>query len=246
MRNFIGTENKPCVAIDLDGTLLHPEPEAIPVPGTSGFRYLSGKSAELLLQISRSLPVLIATGRNARSVAKLTGRLDQISFSGFVMENGHVTRTELLRTDKPDGNDDWGLVARRLLGWERLPGYENCLGLFFPCDEKNPEDVAADALKQTGKTGFIYREPRKIFIYPSAPDKLAGIHALGFDPFIVLGDESNDIGMLRASPHPATLAAACEVVKEHVRANNGYCSPLSSHSAAEDMLAYALEKIEQR
>lgn len=224
------------LAVDLDGTLLHPEPEGIPVLGRSGYRYLSNTAAELLARISRALPVVIATGRNAVSVGRLVEQLPFVHFYGFVLENGLVARTRL--HNRAAGEDPWAPVTCLLPHWERLTGYERCLGLIPPPSEKDPRTTLQNALSCTGKSGFLYRERHKLFVYPSTPSKLAGIRSLGCEPFIVLGDELNDLEILRAGIYPATLSTAHEEVKRCVKEKNGYCSPFCSHGAAEDLLAW--------
>ena len=131
--------------VDLDGTLLHEEPAEIPVLGKSGYRYMSRKSADILTEISAYLPVVIATGRNALSVGRLTKQLEHISFSGFIMENGLIARKSLYREDEKK-EDEWDELYDMLPGWERLEGYENCLGMIFPSHIKDPKAVVKDKL----------------------------------------------------------------------------------------------------
>ena len=228
---------------DLDDTLLHNEPEEIPVLGRSGYRYMSEKSAELLTEISRIIPVLIATGRNAQSVRRLVRQLDSVRFCGFVLENGLVSRTHL-DNGNTAGKDEWVAVTRMLPDWERLTGYERCLGMIFPSSVEEPKGVLADVLSRAGKSEYLfYQERHKIFAYPFFPSKLSGVHSLGFEPLIVLGDELNDLDMLQAAPYPATMSSAREEAKECVREKNGYCSSFASHAASEDILTWAIEMI---
>jgi len=230
------------LAIDLDGTLLHPEPEAVPVWGRSGYRYMSGKSAELLAEISNLIPVVIATGRNAQSVQRLVCQLENVSFCGFVTENGLVSRRYLKAINYQDKWDD---VTGLLPDWERLSGYEECLGLMIPLYAEEPEKIVAEVLVRRGKTGHIYRENRKLFVYPFMPSKLSGIRDLGFEPFIALGDEVNDLDMLDAAAYPATLITAHKDVRHCVRKKKGYCSDQISHAATEVLLKYVGEKLRE-
>jgi len=227
------------VVLDLDRTLLHPDEEAIPVKGRSGYSYLSGKSAELLAEISRMIPLAIATGRNAKSVRNLTDQLDEVSFCGFVLENGLVVRTRLNSHSHVGKKDEWAEVASLLSCWERLEGYEKCLGFVFPSSSDDPESVIREVLARTGKKVHIYRERHKIFVYPHYPGKLFGIRELGFEPLIAIGDETNDLDMLRACTYPATLSCAHESVRQCVEERKGYCSRLRSHAATEDLLLWA-------
>lgn len=228
---------KPALAVDLDGTLLHPETEAIAVKGSSGFQYMSKKAGNLLERISRKLPVIIATGRNAASISKLTQQLSDTCFAGFVMENGMVNRPCAAPIRKK--HDPWQSLAQALKGWERLKEYENCLGVRVPDNIDSPMIAVKEAMAASRTTGFIYTEPKKVFIYPSVPGKLAGIRQLGFAPFIVIGDEKNDLDMIESSFHAGTLCTAHEDVLKFVAQQNGYCSKKTSHAAAEDMLKWA-------
>ncbi|MEZ4525144.1 MAG: HAD hydrolase family protein [Desulfobacterales bacterium] len=145
--------------VDLDGTLVHAEPGEIPVPGFSGCRYMARRSAELLAEISQKLPVIIATGRNARSVGGLTDQLD-ISFSGFVLENGMIARTSLYaHTENPE--DEWAEIARQFPDWRRISGYENCLGMAFARSEEIREKSAGKFLTLPEKPHICIRSLEK-------------------------------------------------------------------------------------
>ncbi len=226
---------------DLDDTLLHPEPEAIRVWGRSGHRYLSRGAAILLSELSRMLPVVIATGRNAISVQRMVEQLGEVNFHGFVLENGLVTRREL-DNGQMAADDEWDEVARLLPDWERVVGYENCLCMISPPAVPHPRAMMEDALRRVDKRGCVlYQERHKTFVYPHAPSKLSGIRALDMDPLIVVGDELNDLDMLEVAFHSGTLSTAHEAVRQCVRRKNGYCSPLASHAATEDLLAWAMK-----
>ena len=235
----MNNSKKKVIAVDLDGTLLHPEPEAISVLGASGYRYLSKTAADILAEISRIMPVVIATGRNAKSVQKLVCQLDHVNFCGFVMENGCVSKICLDDDNGGSGEDEWDEVVSMLPDWKRLVNYEKILGLIIPSHVEKPKKILLDALSCKGKTGYLYQENHKIFVCSSIPSKLRGISDLGYDPFIVIGDEINDLDLLRAGSYPATLTTAHKDVKQLVRKRNGYCSPLVSHAAAEDLLEWA-------
>lgn len=256
------------LVVDLDGTLLHPEASDLPAPGISGVQYMSRRAADLLREISRSLPVIIATGRNARSVGRVLKNLSGISFRGFVLENGLLARTRLMENPNPRDrtasarnpnplpssrsvpetwpgtlpkkwDDPWAPICRRLPEWRRLEDYETCLGLLFPRSETSPRESMEAALADAGMTGHIWVEPRKVFVYPSPPGKLLGIRSLNVEPFIVLGDERNDIDLLRAAAHPGTLASAHPEVQRTVETRGGYRSRSFSHAGAEDLLRWA-------
>lgn len=251
---FMVAQRSRCLAVDLDGTLLHPEPAEIAMPGLSGIQYMSRRSADMLGKIAKRLPVIIATGRNARSVGRVLDHLNGISFQGFVMENGLLTRPQLIPRGGPSDSispaspptaptrkDPWEPICRRLPQWRRLHDYEHCLGLVFPESETFPRAALETALAEAGVTGHIRCETRKLFVYPTPPSKRVGIRAFNVEPFIVLGDEWNDIDLLKASPHPGTLASAHPDVLRTVRSKKGYCSRWSSHAGTEDLLRWAAD-----
>ncbi|NJL59926.1 MAG: HAD hydrolase family protein [Desulfobacteraceae bacterium] len=231
------------LSVDLDGTLLHSEPEAIAVWGRSGYRYMSSKAAEFLIRISRQIPIVIATGRNAQSVRRLTEQIPELRCYGFVLENGFVIKTEL--DSKLSVHSRWDEIAGYFPDWERLGGYENCLGLIPPPSAENPEKRISQVLADTGQQGFLYRENHKIFIYPFMPSKLSGCRALGVFPLIAIGDEVNDADILEAAEYAGTLSSAHNSVKQIVLKKQGYCSPLSSHAAAEDLLQWVERTLER-
>ncbi|MFV9646332.1 MAG: hypothetical protein ACNYWU_10970 [Desulfobacterales bacterium] len=230
------------LSVDLDGTLLYAEPEIIPVRGKSGFRYLAESAAQLLIKISKIMPVVIATGRNALSVKRLTVQLPNVRFGGFVLENGFVVKGSLDCESRLE--NEWDFIIDLLPDWERLPGYENCLGLIPPENRNDPINVVRQILGETGKAGYVYSESRKIFIYPGVPNKMSGLHRLRIHPYATLGNDLNDLQMLKNSSCPVTLSAACVQIKNIVKEKNGYCSSLSSHAATEDMLAWTYNKLQ--
>lgn len=235
--NDFSNEISEIFAVDLDGTLLHSEPESVPVWGRSGYRYMSHVSAKLLEKIGKSIPIVIATGRNAQSVQRLVNQLPNVRFYGFVLENGLVTRTDL-HNNQDVFKDEWADVMPYLFGWERLSGYERCLGLIPPAFVQNPESVLKNAMSDTGKNGCLCRDRHKLFVYPSNPSKLSGIRSLMAKPLIALGNECNDLDMLEFSKYSASIDTAHEQVKQLIRQKNGYCSILSSHAASEDILRW--------
>ncbi len=224
------------LAVDLDGTLLHPEPEAIAVWGRSRYQYMSAMAAQLLAEISHQMPVAIASARNAQSVKRLVDQLPQVNFCGFVTENGLVARRSLQPVS--DGSQ-WDMVANSLPHLLRITGYEQCLGLIPPKSVGNPEAILRSVLCQTGKHGHIYLDRHKIFVYPTLANKLSGLEKLGLEPWMALGNDLNDLDMLGHALHPATLADAHEKVKDMVKSQlGGYCSPAISHAGTRDILLW--------
>ncbi|MBH8577038.1 HAD hydrolase family protein [Nostocaceae cyanobacterium CENA369] len=229
------------LVVDLDGTLLHPEPEAIAVPGRVSYRYLSQKSANLLADISKLIPIVIATARNAQNVKQLVQQIPDVCFWGFVTENGLVAKFHLDETPRTTSN--WNAVTNLLPNWSQLTGYENCLGLIAPKYFENSDSFLRKILFENDITGYVYLDGHKIFIYPSMPSKLKGIQFLKFFPLITLGNDLNDLNILNASHYTATLSTAHEEVKEVVNRKGGYCSSLNSHAATEELLLWTYELV---
>ncbi|MBF0200464.1 MAG: hypothetical protein HQK66_03955 [Desulfamplus sp.] len=254
------------VVCDLDGTLLHTEKEAIPVKGRSGVSFMARETASLLAKISRIFPLVIATGRNAVSTRRLVMELPDVRFFGFVFENGFVAKKNILSSISY--STKWERMASLFPAWERLPFYENCLGLIPPgppgespedfaleisretsedfspgTPRETPEDFAGKIIRANGFDDHVYRENRKIFIYPGRIDKMRGLSMLGVHPYIAMGDEINDLQMLQDSSFPVTSRESIEILKAVVHEKNGFCSPLNSHEAACDMLEFAYRKI---
>jgi hypothetical protein len=233
----------PVLVVDLDGTLLHPEPEKIAVPGRSSYRYLSKTAADLLVQISELVPTTIATARNAQNIKHLVTQLPDVRFCGFITENGLVAKTSLANESLVE--NDWNAVANLLPDWLQLAGYESCLGLIPPKSLANAEIVLRHALAQSGRDGYIHLDGHKIFVYPYTFSKLLGVRSLGFKPLITLGNDLNDLDVLNASCYTATLSTAHEQVREVVKMKGGYCSSLVSHPATEDLLSWTYKLILQ-
>ncbi|OQX10591.1 MAG: hypothetical protein BWK80_45585, partial [Desulfobacteraceae bacterium IS3] len=129
------------MAVDLDGTLLHPEPEAIQVRGRSGYRYMS--KTEFLVHISRSMPLIIATGRNAQSVHNLVKQIDDLKIAGFVMENGLVARRHLF---SECGNERSEIFAGAKISFQNSGAYNGFKTRFTVPECKNERsEIFADA-----------------------------------------------------------------------------------------------------
>ncbi len=242
MNKFHSVKNKYAVVCDLDGTLLYPEKEAIAVNGRSGVSFMARDTALLLARISRLVPLVIATGRNAVSTQRLVKELPRVHFAGFVLENGFTVKKNIFASIHY--RKKWENIASLFPSWERLRFYENCVG-FIPPDAER-ETAAESATRLLQATGFnvhVCREHKKIFIYPGRVDKMRGIAMLGVEPYIAMGDAINDLQMLAESFCPVTRQQSIEPLKAIVAQKNGFCSSLHSHGAACDMLEFTYRKI---
>ena len=268
------SENYNALVCDLDGTLLHVKPESIAVPGRTRASFLSADAALLLAKISQIFPVVIATGRNAKSVHKLVSQLPDVRFSGFVLENGFVVKHEIddknivrgkiqsqtnnihmnskiINNPEWKKQDDWDKIADLFPDWERLPFYENCAGFVFPFDQDDIDRMVINtkvehAQKILDKHGYnypVYKEKRKIFIYPGHVDKMKGLALLGVHPYIAIGDGTNDLEMMQQSTVSVTLNSGSSELKEIVKQKNGFCSMQTEHNAACEMLEFAYWKL---
>ncbi|SLM29400.1 hypothetical protein MTBBW1_1790025 [Desulfamplus magnetovallimortis] len=132
------------VVCDLDGTLLYPQKEAIPVAGRSGVSYLGKEAAKLLVKISQICPVVIATGRNAVGTRRLVRQLPDVLFKGFVFENGFVVKRNI--NESTHYNRKWERIAALFPEWERLAFYENCAGFIPPLPERESAEKMAKTL----------------------------------------------------------------------------------------------------
>lgn len=235
--------SKLILAVDLDGTLLHPEPTSIALWGRTRYQYMSRVAAQQLAEISQIFPIAIATARNAKTVKKLVEQLPEVNFCGFVCENGLVYRHSLMDLSAP--KQDWSAIAQRLPDWERIDGYEQCLGLIPPRNVDRPQEALKKVLLNEDKEGFVYRDGRKIFVYPARPDKARGLKCLGYSSFISAGNDINDLEMLHAAQYAMTLKSAHLDVKNLVEMKPGYCSQLVSHIGTEDWLSHILSKSDE-
>ncbi|MBF0229157.1 MAG: HAD hydrolase family protein [Desulfamplus sp.] len=232
---------------DLDGTLLHSQKEAIEVEGRTRASFISQDAALILSNISQIFPIVIATGRNSASVHKLVSKLPNVKFSGFVLENGFVAKNKIDDESTIKSVDDWNEIASLFPEWERLPFYENCVGFVFNFDQNDIDRGAIDLklkyaksiLEQNGYNYPVYKERRKIFIYPDDVDKMKGLALLGINPYIVMGDGTNDIQMMQQSTFSITLSSGASELKEIVSKKDGFCSMQIEHQAAYEMLNFA-------
>ena len=235
------TQTRNVVAVDLDGTLLHLQPEQIEVPGATVSSFLSGAALEYLQELSQLSDLVIATARNSHSVTKLVSQLPGVRIAGFVMENGLVARPHLER--HPDHIPPWEEIAEELSHWRRLIGYEACLGLVPPKTEPYALQILADLVANSRCPGIIYRDRHKLFVYPYRPNKHQGLEKLGFSPWMALGNDTNDLELMQASPYLGTLSDATRDIKAVVDSKNGFCSQQTGHDGTIELLEWALELI---
>jgi hydroxymethylpyrimidine pyrophosphatase-like HAD family hydrolase len=236
------------VVCDLDGTLLHSREEAIGVKGRSGISFLGKDAALLLAKISRVFPLVIATGRNAVSTAKLVKQLPDVVFSGFVLENGFVVKQnihDIFNNNNTNYNNaKWEKIAQLFPNWERLPFYENCAGFIPPPTQRDQAKKTAEIiLKENGYYDLVYKENRKVFIYPGTVNKMRGLSILGIHPYIAMGDQINDLQMINESTCPVMPDSGAAELKIIVKEKKGFCSLLTSHEAAHEMLDFTYKKI---
>ncbi len=229
---------------DLDGTLLFPYKEAISVKGRSAVSFLGKDTALLLAKISQIFPLVIATGRNAVSTGRLVKQLPDVVFSGFVLENGFVVKQNI--NDTVRGSTKWDKIAQFFPNWERLEFYENCAG-FIPPPPQRPmaKEKAEIILKENGYSDLVYRENKKIFIYPGTVDKMRGLSILGIHPYIAMGDQINDLQMIQKSTWPVIPDSGVAELKTIVKQKKGFCSMYTFHDASREMLEFAYKKISQ-
>lgn len=230
------------LAVDLDGTLLHPEPEEIAIWGRTRYQYLSQTAANKLAKISQKIPVVIATARHAQTVKSLVERLPPTNFFGFVLENGLVAKKNL--NESSVSQFDFQKIAQLLPQWSIIEGYENSLGLIPPSSLKNPKEEVEQILSNLPMQAYVYLDGHKLFVYPTIPSKLSGLQTLKCVPMMAMGNDWNDLDMLGASPYPLTVSNAHIKVKALISESRGYCSSFVSHQATLDLLDRAIFKLQ--
>jgi hypothetical protein len=222
------------VVIDLDGTILHAEPAEIGVWGRTAYRYLSRPVADRLAELSNRVPVILATGRHARSVAGLVSQLPDVNFAGFVLENGEHSTVELAA--ETESHARWDKLFEKLPGWTRLDGFARCLGVIPPPDFPSPDDVLLELL---GGNGHLWRDGKKRFLHHAEPSKARGVRALGFEVFLALGNETNDLDLLETALHLGAPSDSHPAVRALVSRRGGFESG-TSHAGSVELLDWAL------
>lgn len=225
------------IVIDLDGTILHAEPAEIGVWGRTAYRYLSRPVADRLAELSSRTPVILATGRHARSVAGLVSQLPEVNFAGFVLENGEHATTDLSAETKTDAR--WDDLFGKLPGWTRLDGFTRCLGVIPPPDFAETDEFLTELLNGSG---HLWRDGRKRFLYHAEPSKARGVRTLGFEIFLALGNETNDLDLLEAAVHVGAPSDAHPDIRALVARRGGFESS-TSHSGSVELLDWANARI---
>ncbi len=233
----LSTPDSPAVVIDLDGTILHAEPAEIGVWGRTAYRYLSRPVADRLAQLSHRAPVILATGRHARSVAGLVSQLPEVNFAGFVLENGEHSTNDLASDTETDAR--WDELFWKLPDWTRLDGFKRCLGVIPPPGFPEPDEVLTKLLNGNG---HLWRDGKKRFLYHAEPSKARGVRALGFEIFLALGNETNDLDLLEAAVHVGAPSDSHPDIRALVARRGGFESS-TSHGGSVELLDWALARI---
>ena len=238
------------VALDLDGTLIHPERAEIAIPGRTRCNYLSSRVAEGLVRLSEVADVFVASARNAPSVYGFVSRVPGFRPVGFVCECGFVATSDLEHGfvgDSWERSDQRELLARdlsaNLANWTWIKGYQRLIAGVPPQCESDPQTRVRAVLNAGDEFGHwqVVQERRKTFLYPGRPCKWSGLKTLGLEQLdIAAGDDPvYDATMLQAARIPLTIGPSNSTMCEMIRRCGGISISTehrSVHQASEALL----------
>jgi hypothetical protein len=239
------------VAIDLDGTVVFADSAEIAIPGRSSFSYLSNKSAALLAQLSQLCQLYVATARNALSVRAFSELLPDVRFAGFVMECGHVCRTDVYGKLQVlnERNNLEQLLKRKHADWEFVDGYEQIICTVASASTADaPSDIRQLLRDSRFSAWTVQAERHKTFLYPSSSCKLSGLRSMGVDVLDVAAGDAQiyDSSMLSAAIFPCALESADATLVSLVRQRNGLVVEGRSHGGAEVLLQRIVDHVGSR
>ncbi len=231
------------VILDLDGTIVFPEPAEIPIPGRSRATYLSAATADLLRQIGELSQLYIATARSAASVKRLVSSLPEVAFAGFVLECGLVQRSRIA-AQSTASREQLALTSHlkfALPDWEHVEGYEQMVCCIAPRSIPNPLEELKCCIQRsaTAQAWLFHQERHKSFAYPAALCKVAGLQRLGVEQLdFAAGDDFRyDGSLLDRASYSLTLSSADPELIQQVTARAGFVTTESGHVGAVELLS---------
>ncbi len=230
------------VVLDLDGTIVFPDPAEITIPGRSRATYLAASTAVLLESISKRCNLYVATARNAVSIAAMVRSLPAVRFAGFIVECGLVWRTNIHDPPihSPVRYRFYENLIQSLPQWEFVDGYEQMICCIAPEHISHPADHAATIVTSFSPSvpWLVHQERLKTFFYPKQLCKVTGLANLGVGKVDFAGgdDFRYDYGLLAAASYPLALPSADEAIVQLVRARRGFVATSTVHAGATEML----------
>lgn len=230
------------IVLDLDGTIVFPEQAEISIPGRSRPTFIATSTAQWLGRIAQKCNLYLATARNAASVARVVNSLPNVSFAGYVLECGLVSRIDIHATPQPSQDRELlvALLQESLQNWECVAGYEQMVCFIAPSVIDNAPEVVCQLLAQQSlKTAWhVHQERQKTFLYPQILCKAEGLSKLGVSriDFAAGDDLLYDGSMLAKSVYPLTLPSATEDLIKFVQSRKGFVATSGGHAGALQLL----------
>ena len=240
--------------LDLDGTLLHPEPlpEAVAVPGRTRNAWLGRATLRKVARLARRHPLVLATARSWAATEVVFGALQAAGATpvGLVLEDGGLIGAPgALRALEPAR--DWTALRLAMTSagapedWNWQLDFTHCLVVHAGQPERArhlaPRVFAAAQVYAADLK--VHVDGSKIYVTGARADKVAGLRALlgaDFERARGVGDGANDLCWLPQVAHPATLAGASPALRAAVRAHGGFVSARTGH----DGIVEALDAID--
>ena len=234
-----------CV-LDLDGTLNHasPTPGGLPIRGRTTRSFLSDENLVRLVRLSRKIDIIVATGRSRHTVIDFKAGFDRagVRVAGWILEHGAVvcdcpewTRTVLAGVDTAQVRRALGRVIRE----RGLPIDDACYVdshdhtlLLSGNGALLAEHFIACAADVLGDDFRSIVGRRKISIIPKRADKWAAFQAnfgATHVPAFAVGDQPDDLTLLRHAAVPLTHAGADPLVRRYVCSRKGYVAGSGGH-----------------
>lgn len=238
------------LVLDLDGTLLHPDPlpGATAIPGRTRPAYMARESILALRRMSPRFAIIVATARSWAGTRPVVAALGEagVPISGLVLEDGALwgrTADALAPTAAFDGD-----ALRRALEAVALPSFawqedfQACLVARAP--DAHTAITLAPLLARGARAKVrgvrCFRDGRKVYLMAGEATKWAALRRLlgeRADLAAGVGDGLNDVVWLARAAFPCTLAGARPGVLRLVAARGGHAAIESAHRGIVEALA---------
>ena len=225
--------------VDIDGTLTHntkPEEEFVVLP--PGDCYISSFTLDLLREINKQVPIILVTGRRSGRHSEIK---DLIPHSHAIFENGGVIFDSNHEQVKWNGNDE--IAVKHLSDFEQqleTEGYsphKEGRTASIRLDKKSLPDNSVIKIRRMLRTRLkmVSNGPFWDFVVAGAGKENAASYVLAqlgkdYEEAAFVGDDLNDLELLKVVGFPMTLASSNQSVIRAVKKRGGLVTKAGEHA----------------
>lgn len=240
------------ILLDIDNTIAHKEKSIgkfITLPPANS--YISVQTHKLLGELSAHVPIVLITGRRSRRYPETK---NLIPHRYAIFENGAVIFDSVHGKLSWEGNDATKL--KHLGGFEKqLRGkgyrpYREGRAASFRIDKKELSTDGVQELKELLVDGIklVSNGPFCDFVVSEAGKENAAGYVLSklgksYNEAAFVGDDINDLALLKLVGHPMTICKSNESVVSVVKKRGGYVTKREGHAGIIEALQHIKRKV---